>query len=162
MLGNPLVFTGGHLVPSVLGGIARLVFAGVRLGRWIGFFFLTTVSTSASGYGFPLVTPLPSHSVGALSLIALAIAIVALYPKRLAGGGRRTFVILSVFALYMNVFVLVAQFLEKNPVPGAIAPDPKAPAFAAFQGIVLALFLGLGWAAVRGFRNAGAAFGVGR
>jgi hypothetical protein len=151
-----------HVVLSVVGIIAGLVvvgglMAGVHFSRWVGLFLATTVLTNVTGFGFPFVTLLPSHIVGALSLVVLPVAIAALYWKHLAGAWRQVFVVLSVLSLYLNVFVLLAQLLQKIPVLAALAPNPQAPAFAVTQVLVLVLFVWLGWAAVKGFRNAPAA-----
>lgn len=148
-----------HVVLSLIGIIAGLVvvgglMAGVRFSRWIGLFLAATVLTNVTGFGFPFVTFLPSHIVGALSLLVLAVAIAALYWKHLTGVWRHVFVVLSVLALYLNVFVLLAQIFQKIPVLAILAPNPQAPAFAATQLLVLVFFIGLGWAAVRGFRDA--------
>jgi hypothetical protein len=147
-----------HVLLSLVGIIAGLVvvggfLAGVRFNRWIGIFLASTVLTNVTGFGFPFVTLLPSHILGALSLLVLPVAIAALYWKRLVGVWCRVFVVLSILALYLNFFVLLAQLLQKIPVLAALAPNPQAPAFAAAQLIVLLLFLGLGWAAVKRFRN---------
>jgi hypothetical protein len=162
MLFNLPAYTLIHVVLSVVGIIAGLVvvgglMAGVRFSRWVGLFLAATVLTNVTGFGFPSVTLLPSHIVGALSLLVLPVAIAALYWKDLAGAWRQVFVVLSVLALYLNVFVLLAQLFQKIPVLAMLAPNPQAPAFAATQVLVLALFVGLGWAAVKGFRNVPAA-----
>ncbi|MCE9658432.1 MAG: hypothetical protein K8R60_07725 [Burkholderiales bacterium] len=159
MSGNLPVYTLVHVVLSVLGVFSGLVvvgglLAGVRFDRWIAFFLVTTVLTNVTGFGFPFVTLLPSHIVGALSLLVLPVAIAAIYWKHLEGAWRGVFVFTSVLALWFNVFVLFAQLFQKIPVLAPLAPDPKAPAFAITQGLVLLLFMGLGWAALKGFRNA--------
>lgn len=156
---DPQVFLLVHVLLSLLGIVSGLVVAGgmvagVRLPRWTGLFLATTFLTSLTGFGFPFVTLLPSHLVGALSLVVLAVAMVALYGKRLRGRWRRAFVVTSVLALYLNVFVLVAQLLAKTPALTALAPGPSSPVFAGTQGIVLLLFVALGWAALRGFGDA--------
>jgi len=46
---------------------------------WTHLFLLTTVLTSLTGYLFPVEHVLPSHIIGAISLVVLAIAMVALY-----------------------------------------------------------------------------------
>ena len=56
---------------------------------------------------------------------------------------------LSVLALYLNVFVLLAQLFQKIPAMAFLAPTPAAPTFAATPGLVLLLFIGLGWASVQ-------------
>lgn len=159
MLVSLPVYTLIHVALSLLGVFAGLVvvgglMAGVRFDRWIALFVAATVLTNVTGFGFPFVTLLPSHIVGALSLLVLPVAIAALYWKHLVGAWRSIFVVLAVLSLYLNVFVLLAQIFQKIPVLAALAPDPKAPAFALTQGLVLVLFVVLGWAAVRGFRNA--------
>lgn len=154
-------FTLIHVLLSILGIITGLVMvggfiSGVRLDRWTAFFFVTTVLTSITGFGFPFTTLLPSHMVGALSLMILPVALAARYWKCLEGGWRKTFVITSVAALYLNVFVLFAQMFQKVPALFSIAPTPEAPAFGVTQLFILALFIGMGWAAIKGFRNEGA------
>lgn len=153
---DPKTYLLVHVLLSLVGIFSGLVvvgglIAGVRFSRWVGLFLATTLLTSLTGFGFPFVALLPSHIVGALSLVVLLGALVALYWKHLEGGWRRTFVVLSVAALYLNVFVLLAQLLQKIPALALLAPTPAAPAFAATQGLVLVLFAVLGWAAVKGY-----------
>ena len=126
---------------------------GKRLAGWTGLFLATTVATSVTGFGFPVEHFLPSHGVGILSLVVLAIAIVALYAKQLSGGWRRTYVITSVIALYLNCFVAVVQSFEKIARLRALAPTQSEPPFAVAQLAVLALFVGLGILAVKRFRG---------
>ena len=151
-------FTLIHVVLSLLGIFAGLVVAGglkagILFERWAALFFLATVLTSVTGFGFPFSTLLPSHFVGVISLIILPVGIAARYWKQLAGAWRPVFVITSVLALYLNVFVLLAQLFQKIPLLNIIAPTPQAPVFAVTQLLVLALFVGLGWAAVKGFQT---------
>src|SRR5204863_290834 len=73
-----------HTVLSLVGIVAGLVVAGAlatgtRLDRWAAVFLVTTVLANASGFGFPFVKLLPSHIVGAVSLVVLAAVIVAVY-----------------------------------------------------------------------------------
>src|SRR6202158_1109799 len=112
-------FTFVHVVISLVGILAGLVvlfglIAGKRLDGWTSLFLVTTVATSVTGYMFPFHKLLPSHVVGAISLVVLAIAIYARYSRHLAGGWRRTYVISSAIALYLNVFVFVVQLLEEG------------------------------------------------
>lgn len=158
---DPKTYLLVHVLLSLVGIFSGLVvvgglIAGVRFARWVGLFLATTLLTSLTGFGFPFVALLPSHIVGALSLVVLLGALAAVYWKHLEGGWRRTFVVLSVVALYLNVFVLLAQLLQKTPALALLAPTPAAPAFAVAQGLVLVLFSVLGWAAVKGYgRGAG-------
>ena len=123
-----------------------------RVHGWTNLFIWTTVATSVTGFFFPFHKFLPSHGVGILSLIVLAIAILALYRFRLAGGWRRTYAITAVIALYFNVFVLVAQLFLKVPSLNALAPTQSEPPFQIAQGIVLIVFVVLGIRAAMKFR----------
>lgn len=152
---DPKIFLLVHVLLSLFGLFAGLVvvggfMAGVHFRRWVALFLATTVLTNVTGFGFPFVTLLPSHMVGALSLLVLLGALVALYWKRLEGAWHKTFVVLSVLALYLNVFVLLAQLFQKIPAMAFLAPNPAAPTFALTQGLVLLFFIGIGWACVQG------------
>jgi hypothetical protein len=162
MIINLLTFTLIHVVLSLVGIIAGLVvvgglMAGVRFDAWTGVYFVTTVLTNVTGFGFPFATLLPSHIVGGISLLVLVVAIAARYWRHLTGAWRGVFVVSTVLALYLNVFVLIAQLFQKVPALIAVAPTQKAPAFVVTHLIVLALFVVLGMAAVKGFRTERAA-----
>jgi len=155
-------FTLIHVVVSLVGIIAGLVVAGglvagKRLDGWTGVFLVTTVLTNVTGFGFPFVTFLPSHAVAILSLVVLALVIVARYWKHLAGAWRRVYVVGTVLALYLNVFVLLNQLFLRIPALIAAAPHQKEPPFLVTQLVVLALFIWLGRAALKGFRGESAA-----
>lgn len=119
---------------------------------WTSLFLATTVATSVTGFLFPFHHFLPSHGVGILSLIVLAIAIVALYRYRLAGGWRKTFAITSVIALYFNFFVLIVQLFMKVPALHDLAPTQSEPPFQIAQLVALVLFVVLGVLAAMKFR----------
>jgi hypothetical protein len=55
--------------------------------------------------------------------------------------------------LYLNVFVLVVQSFLKVPRLHALAPTQQEPPFLVAQLIVLAIFIWLAIAAVKGFRD---------
>src|SRR6266550_3854360 len=116
-----------HVVISLVGigsGFVVLygLLTGKRLDRWTAVFLATTVATSVTGFGFPVHKLLPSHVVGTISLVVLAIAIPARYSFHLAGPWRRVYVIGAVTALYLNVFVLIVQSFLKVPALKALAP----------------------------------------
>ena len=46
---------------------------GKRLESWTAIFLTTTVLTSVTGFGFPFEHLLPSHKVGIISLVVLAL-----------------------------------------------------------------------------------------
>ena len=68
-------------------------------------FLLFTILTSATGFLIPpLVSEklLPSHMVGALSLVLLAIACIALYGMKLSGAWRWIYAVTALLSLYLN------------------------------------------------------------
>jgi hypothetical protein len=151
-------YTALHVVISLIGiGSGLIVVFGMLNGKllhgWNGLFLLTTVLTSVTGFGFPFEHLLPSHIVGIISLIVLAVAIMARYAKNLAGGWRRAYVVTASIALYLNCFVLVVQSFLKVPALHALAPEGKEPPFLAAQLVLMAIFIGLGVGAAKRFRN---------
>lgn len=156
------LFTLIHVVLSVLGIIAGLVvvgglLAGTRLDGWSAFFLGTTVVTSVTGFGFPTKMVSPAQVVGVLSLLVLALCLAARYWKQLQGRWRATYVVSTVLALYLNVFVLVVQLFAKTPALAQLAPTQQEPPFAVTQGLVLLLFAWIGRTSLRTFRGATAA-----
>jgi hypothetical protein len=124
-----------HVIISLIGIVSGiLVMFGLlgsnRMPGLTAVFLLFTILTSATGFLFPFEKLLPSHMIGILSLVLLAIACIA---------------------LYLNVFVLVIQGFLKVP---ALAPGnpPSGPVFAVVQGIVLLFFVIATIGAVRRFR----------
>ena len=122
--------------------------------RWTGLFLSTAFATSATGFGFPFNGVLPSHIVGAISLVLLAIAGVALYARRLDGRWRRGYAVSAMLAFYLLVFVAIAQAFLKVPALRALAPTQAEPPFAVVQGTVLLVFVALTWLAARRFGSA--------
>ena len=150
-------YTFVHVLLSLVGILSGLVvllglLSGRRLDGWTAIFLLTTVATSVTGFGFPFDHLLPSHVVGLISLLVLAVAIVARYGFHLAGAWRWIYVVGAMIALYLNVFVLVAQLFLKVPAIHALAPTQAEPPFAVAQGAVLILFVVLAIMAVIRFR----------
>jgi len=135
-----------HVVISFVGiGTGLVVLCGFlkarNLNTWTAVFLATTALTSITGFGFPFAQLLPSHVVAILSLIAIALAIPALYVFHLQGAWRSIYVIASATALYFNVFVLVVQSFEKVSALRALAPTQKEPPFLVSQLLVLIVFV---------------------
>jgi hypothetical protein len=153
-------FTTVHVVLSLIGiGSGLVVMFGLLGGKerrgWTILFLATTVATSVTGFGFPFDHLLPSHKVGIISLVVLAVAIVARYALHLAGAWRRIYVVCAGIALYLNVFVGVVQAFLKIPALTALAPHQTEAPFVVTQLVVLALFIALTIAAAERFRGAG-------
>ncbi len=138
-------FTLFHVVVSLIGIFAGFIavfgmIAGKRLDGWTAVFLVTTALTSITGFLFPIHKLLPSHILGIISLLVLAFAIPARYLKQLEGGWRKTYAITATIALYLNVFVLVAQLFAKVPALHAQAPNGSEPPFLISEFVVMALF----------------------
>ncbi|MGM4895945.1 hypothetical protein [Tardiphaga sp. 709] len=152
-------FTLLHVVVSLIGIVAGLVaMVGLLKSKpmpgWTGLFLLTTILTSVTGFFFPVEKLLPSHVIGIISLVLLAVACLALYGQKLAGSWRWIYVLTAMISLYLNVFVLVIQSFLKVPPLHALAPSvpPSEPPFAIVQGIVLVFFVVTTFLAIRKFR----------
>jgi hypothetical protein len=151
-----------HVIISLIAIVAGIIVMFGMLGsnRMPGLtaiFLLTTILTSATGFLIPPLLSeklLPSHIVGILSLVLLAIACFALYGKKLAGAWRWIYVLTALISLYLNVFVLVIQSFLKVPALHALAPSvpPAEPPFAIAQGIVLVFFVIVIIGAIRRYR----------
>src|SRR5215467_5393099 len=151
-------FTELHVALS-LGGIASgvIVMIGLLRGRglagWTVIFLLSLLATSVTGFAFPVERLLPSHKVGVVSLVVLAVAALAFYAFRLRGAWRSMYVIAAPAALYLDVLVAVVQAFEKVPALHALAPHQTEPPFVVTQLLILALFILLTVFAVRRFRE---------
>ena len=151
-----------HVIISLIGIVAGIVVLfGLLNSRQLpgltAIFLLFTILTSATGFLIPPLLfekTLPSHIVGLLSLVLLAIACFALYGMKLAGAWRWIYALTALVSLYLNVFVLVIQSFLKVPALSAVAPGnpPAGPVFAIVQGIVLVFFVLMIIGAWRRFR----------
>ena len=112
---------------------------------WTAFFLATTVLTSVTGFGFPFEHVTPGHVLGVLSLIALGLALYALYSQKLVGKWRTVYVVTALVAQYFNVFVLIVQSFQKVPALQALAPTQTEWPFALVQGLTLVAFIVAGY-----------------
>jgi hypothetical protein len=149
-------FTAVHVLISLVGigsGFAVLLglFSAKRVNGLTALFLLTTVLTSVTGFGFPFTHLLPSHKIAIISLLVLAIAILARYSFHMVGKWRWIYVVTAMIALYLNVFVLLFQSFEKVPALKAMAPTQSEPPFLVAQLAVMAIFIVLTIFAVKKF-----------
>jgi hypothetical protein len=148
-----------HVIVSLIGIVAGLVIlyglllAGLS-GVWTAVFLVTTILTSVTGFPLAPFGFDPPRAVGVISLVLLALAVAAYYAFQLAGWWRWIFVATAVAALYLNVFVLVAQSFMKLPFLKALAPTQSEPPFIVTQIIVLLASVALGVRAAIRFRPA--------
>ena len=149
-----------HVLISLVGIASGLVVlfglvTAKRLEGWTALFLATTVATSVTGFGFPFEHLLPSHVVGGISIVVLAIAIAARYAFHMRGAWRHVYVLTATLALYLNVFVGVVQSFLKIPALHALAPKQTEPPFVVSQAVVLLLFVVLAIVAAIRFRAEG-------
>lgn len=138
-----------HTVISLLGIVSGFfVLAGFLRGRRVSsvtaWFVVTTIATSVTGFlFFPLQPFLPSHVIGVVSLVVLALALLALYVQHLSGPWGSIYVASAMAAFYLNVFVLVVQLFRRVPALHALAPTESEPPLLFAQLAVLIVFAGL-------------------
>jgi hypothetical protein len=151
----------GHVAITLIAIVSGLyVLWSLLVGRLPGranlVFLLFTFLTCATGFAIAptLPPPSPAQVTGGVALLALAVALYALYGRRLAGAWRAVYVVTAILGLYLNVFVLVIQAFSKVGALCALmpaCPAPGGPVFAAAQGSVLLVFLAAAWLAVKRF-----------
>ena len=155
-------FTMVHVIISLIAIVSGiLVLFGIlgssRMPGLTAIFLLFTILTSATGFLIPPLLSeklLPSHMIGILSLVLLAIACIALYGMQLSGAWRWIYAVTAMVSLYLNIFVLIIQGFLKVPSLTALAPGnpPSGPVFAVVQGVVLLFFVLVIIGAIRRFR----------
>ena len=148
-----------HVVISLVGIGSGFVFVyGLLTSKpskgWTALFLATTLGTTLTGFLFPITKFTPGLAFGIITLVALGVAIPALYRYHLAEAWRARYVIGSVLSLYLNVFVGIVQAFQKIPGLRALAPSQSELPFAATQLAVLVMFVTLSIATTRRFRVA--------
>jgi hypothetical protein len=146
-----------HVAISLIALVAGLIVVyGLLSSRrllsgWTELFLVTIILTSVTGFPLPPFGLDPPRMVGILSLILLAVTLVALYVFRVSGPWRWIFVVAAMTALYLDAFVGVIQAFAKIPFLHELAPTGSEPPFLIVQVVVLAIFVVLGFLAVRRF-----------
>lgn len=151
------VFTLVHVVISLVAIAAGFVvvggmLSGKHLSVCTAVFLVTTIATNVTGFGFPFVKFLPAHGIAIISLVLLAVAIYALYMRKLAGKWKTIYVATALASLYFNVLVLVVQTFLKFPVIQSLAPNQNEPPFVVTQGVIAVVFVALAIAANKRYR----------
>jgi len=145
-------FTALHVAISLIGiASGALVLRDMLRSRQAAgltaVFLLSTAVASITGFCFPITRIGLGQVVGLLSLAILLPTVLALYAYRLAGPWRGIYAAGATAALYLNVLIGVTQAFAKSDVVRAIAPS-----YMLTQLVMLAIFVGLGFLAVRRFR----------
>ena len=142
-------FTLIHVAISLIGILAGLVvvygfLTGARLPAWNWVFLVMTILTSVTGFFFPFHGITPGIVVGAISLVVLAVAVVA-WNKR----WTKTYIVAATIAEFFNVLVLIVQSFEKIAPLHALAPKGTEPITNVAKVLALVLFVALAWVAIR-------------
>jgi hypothetical protein len=152
-------FTNLHVVISLIGIFSGVVvvlgwLGGKQSGGLAALFLASTVLTSVTGFLFHSESFGPPQVVGVISLVVLGAAIVALCGFALAGFWRWMYIIGGILALYLNCFVGVVQAFQKLAFLQPLAPTQSEPPFLIAQIAVLAIFVALGFLALKRFHPA--------
>jgi uncharacterized membrane protein len=147
-------FTVLHVVISMIAIFAGFIvmggmFSNAGLAGWTAFFLATTILTNVTGFLFPIAGFTPALGFGILSSLLLLVALFALYRQKLTGRWRTIYVVTVLIALYLNVFVLIAQSFQKVSFLKAYAPTGGEPSFLIAQVVTLIAFVLLGWMALK-------------
>ena len=142
-------FTLIHVAISLIGIAAGLVvvygfLAGLKLPAWNWVFLVFTIATSVTGFFFPFHGITPGIVVGAISLVVLAVAVVA-WRK----GWSKTYIVTATIAEFFNVLVLIVQSFEKIAPLHALAPKGTEPITNVAKLVALVLFVVAAWVAIR-------------
>jgi len=143
-------FTLVHVAISLIGILAGLVVvygfvSGKRFSGVNVVFLVMTILTSVTGFFFPFKGVTPGIVLGVVSLVVLAVALVAM--KK---GWAKTYIAMASLAEFLNVLVLIVQSFQKVPALHALAPTGKEPIVAVCQLVGLVVF---GALAVVGMRR---------
>jgi hypothetical protein len=146
-----------HTVLSLIGIAAGLVvlfamIGGKRSDISTLIFLATTVLTCVTGFPIPPFGLDPPRIVGIITLVALTVAIAALYVFHLNRYWRWLYIATATTALYLNSFVAVVQSFQKVPFLHQLAPTQSEPPFLIAQIAVLAIYIVLGILAFQRFQ----------
>src|SRR5260221_7112925 len=84
---------------------------GKALGGLNGAFLATTILTSVTGFFFPITKVTPGLVIGGISLLVLAIALFAVYSKKLAGGWGAVYVVTAGIAQFFHRVGLICEWV---------------------------------------------------
>lgn len=126
--------------------------SGKTLGGLNTTFLAATILTSVTGFFFPITKITPGLVIGTISLLILAIALFALYSKKLVGGWRTVYVVTAVIAQFFNVLVLIVQSFMKIRLLHALAPTGEESIVKIVQVCALVLLIVLGVMAAKNFK----------
>jgi len=139
-----------HVIISLIGIVTGLIvifgfLKPIQPGRMNSTFLLFTILTDITGYiFFPFHGITPAIKLGAISLMVLIIAVLALRKKRTI-----TYIVAAIVAEFLNVFVLIVQSFLKIPALHNLAPKGNEPIVGIIQLVVLVFFIVMAVLAIR-------------
>src|SRR5262249_12922400 len=139
-------FTIIHVIISLAGIVSAFVvidgfLKAKRRDGWNAFFLVMTILTSVTGFLFPRNGVTPGQIVGAISLVLLAVALLARYPLHFSGAGRWLYIVTAIIAQWFNFAVLIIQSFQKIGPLKELAPTQSEPPFLVAQVAALILFV---------------------
>jgi hypothetical protein len=120
---------------------------------WTALFLLCAVLATGTGFLFPYFGPTPAFVTGIVSTVVLIVTLAARYLFALAGWWRKADALGLVISLYLLVFVTIAQAFQKIPTLNVLAPTGSEAPFVIAQVVCLAVFVVIGFRAVRSSRT---------
>jgi hypothetical protein len=117
------------------------MWAESRLDVWTPLFLLSAAWTSATGLLFYPIVSAASCAIAALSLLALAAAVLALYIHRLAGRWRSIYIVGVALALYFHLLAGALHVADKLPALQVLFVMRLEPPFIAANVAIAAPFL---------------------
>jgi len=144
------VLTLTHVIISLIGIVTGLIvifgfLKSTPPGAMNTTFLAFTILTDITGYiFFPFHGITPGIKLGAISLMVLIIAVIALRRKR-----TMTYIVAAIVAEFLNVFVGIVQSYEKIPALHKLAPTGKEAIVGITQLAVLVFFIVMAVWAIR-------------
>lgn len=160
---SPALFVIFDGVVSILLGLF-LIFGMIanKLGPRIVFlFFITTALSTLSIIWLPNPKMAPGiaieiasiNIVSFLKLLAILVATVAFYFFKLYGAWRKTFIITTISAFYVNLFILIIKLFEYVPFLLKLDPMHDGPPFGLSQMFCMELYFIVTLASINKFKS---------
>jgi hypothetical protein len=140
-----LVHTGLSFLGLTFGLVAIGAYFAPTPRLWTQVFLLCASLVLGTGFLFPLPAVTPAVAVGILGTLVLIAMALARYAFGLQGIWAKLFAEGIVASTFFLAFVTVAQAFTKLPELRALAPTGSEPPFAIGAGLVLAIFVWIGW-----------------
>ena len=144
------IYTLSHVIISLVAIAAGLLVTadflrGQLSPRGRRTFVYSAALTDLGGFAFPFTKVLPSPVIAVLALVILAFAVAAKHRFSLRGIWKWIYVDGLLANQFFLIFVLIAQGFGKISYLHDLAPTQSEPPFAIAQGLLLIVFLAVGY-----------------